>query len=154
MNSKRLAGIAGILILIVNLVMGCLGDYGLIRKQPPTDNKMTSAELRKNWEDYHVYYGNKMDRPAAIMFDPKNDDTRLVGDSWIKIADQQTLSETIRIIQTVWVNGEVVIIEGPDRRFFGYMYYTWGDYTVSKPSEITVVLVDERTLYVGTIPPD
>ena len=78
--------------------------HGMLRnlwknKQTGTENKMTLAELRENWEEYTIYYSGRWDsRPAAIMFDPKNDDKKLVGDSWHKIEDQETLSETISTI--------------------------------------------------------
>jgi len=86
------------------------------------------------------------------MFDPKNDDTRLVGDSWIKIADQQTVYETMEIIETVWGSGyEVVLIEGPDGRLFGYMYYPWKASSYGR-AEISLEMVDEKTLYVGSMP--
>ena len=127
---------------------GCSGDYGIIRRQPPTDNKMTLAQLRENWKDYHIYQ-NSGDLPRRIMFDPKNDETRLVGGTWIKIEDQQTLSETIRTIQITFNAGEVMIIEGPDGRLFGYMYFSWNHpWTYGNPSEIAVKRVDEHTLYV------
>ena len=141
------------MLIVVLLSMGCSGDYAKIKKQTPTDNKMTLAELRKNWQDYHIYYGTRGDQtPAGIMFDPKNDGTRLVGDSWIKIADQQTLYETMEIIETVWGRGyEVVLIEGPDGRLFGYMYYPWKGSSYGR-AEISLEMVDEQTLYVGSMP--
>ncbi len=144
MNIKRLAGIV---ILIFTFIMGCSGTYGKIRKQTGTEDEMTLAELRENWEEYTIYYSYRHDsRPAAIMFDPKNDDKKLVGDSWHKIEDQETLSETISIIQQRYDNSEVEIIEGPDNQFFGYMYYPSYLY-------VPVKVVDERTLYVTTLPP-
>jgi len=140
MSSKKLAGIV---ILIMAFIMGCSGDYGRVRRQTPTDIKMTLAELRKNWEDYHISSGTRggRPRPQGIMFDPKNNDTRLIGDSWIKIADQPSLSEAISAIQYDYDNANVEIIEGPDGRFFGYMYtpILVGD----------VKVVDEQTLYIG-----
>jgi hypothetical protein len=144
MNIKRLAGIV---ILIFTFIMGCSGTYGKIRKQTGTEDKMTLAELRENWEEYTIYYSYRHDsRPAAIMFDPKNDDKKLVGDSWHKIEDQETLSETISIIQQRYDNAEVEIIEGPDNQVFGYMYYPSYLY-------VPVKVIDERTLYVTTLPP-
>jgi hypothetical protein len=150
MKIKRLAGIG---ILIFALVMGCSG-YGLIRKQTATDNKMTLAELIENWEDYHVYYGKPWGSiPINIMFDPKNDETRLAGDGgWHKIADQQTLSEIMERIEIAWANHEVMIIEGPDRRFFGYMYTSWGsggDLSPRTSSVYDVRMVDEHTVHVS-----
>jgi len=131
--------------------VSCSGDYGKLRFQNDTEGKMTLAELRKNREDYHVYWCTRAYQvPVAIMFDPKNDETRIVGDSWIKISDQQTLSETIETIQSMQLNREVVIIEGPDGRFFGYMYYTFSEGRFLSPGvSAPLELVDERTLYVG-----
>jgi hypothetical protein len=144
MNIKTLAGIV---ILIFVFIMGCSGTNGKIVKQTGTEDKMTLAELRENWEEYTIYYSYRWDsRPSAIMFDPKNNDKKLVGDSWYKIEDQEALSETIRTIQQQYDYAKVEIIEGPDNKFFGYMYYPYW-------LHIPVKIVDERTLYVSTLPP-
>ena len=104
-------------------IIGCSGEYGIVKRQPPADNNMTLAELRDSWQDYHIYYGTRgYPRPEGIMFDPKNNDTRLVGESWIKISDQKTLSESISMIQTRYDYAKVEIIEGPDKQIYGYLY--------------------------------
>ena len=136
-------------LLFIALVffVSCSGTYGKIKAQNGTEEKMTLAELRENWQDYHLYYGTRgYPRPEGIMFDPKNDDTRLVGDSWIKIADQQSLSEAISMIQNRYDYAKVEIIEGSDKRLYGYIYYPHWLYI---PTE----MVDERTLYVSSMPP-
>ena len=143
-----------LLVIGFAFIMGCSGDYGIVKRQTPTDNKMTLAELRENWEDYHIYYGKPWGSiPINIMFDPKNDETRLAGDGgWHKIADQQTLSEIMERIEIAWANHEVMIIEGPDRRFFGYMYCSWGSGGDLRPfssSVYDVRLVDEHTVHVS-----
>ena len=80
------------------------------------------------------------------MFDPKDNDTKLVGDSWIKIEDHETLNEKIKEIQNLYDYAKVGIIEGSDGQAFGYMYYShW--------LHIPIKVVDERTLYVSTLPP-
>jgi hypothetical protein len=143
MGIKRLAGIV---ILIVALVMGCSGTYGKLSKQTGTEDKMTLAELRENWEEYTIYYSYRWSTtPSAIMFDPKNNDKKLVGDSWIKIEDKETLSETISIIQQRYDYAKVEIITGPDNQVFGYMYYPFY-------LNVPVKMVNERTLYVGRLP--
>ena len=90
--------------------------------------------------------------PRTSCLIPKNNNTRIVGDGWHKISDQQTLSETIRAIQVNWDNHEVMIIEGPDKQFLGYMYCSWGfgePGAVSwTPSIYDVRLVDEHTVHV------
>ena len=143
MNVKRLVGIV---ILIFTFVIGCSGTYGKIRKQTNREDKITLAELRDNWDDYDIYYGRRSNRYAdAMMFDPKNNNTRLEGDSWMKIEDQETLNEKINNIQSIYNYARVHIIEGADNQFFGYMYYP-GHFHVS------IKIVDERTLYVSSLP--
>ena len=147
---KTLKYISLLFIAFVFFV-SCSGDYGLVKRQTSTGNKMTLAELKENFEDYHIYYGKPAGSlPKNILFDPKNNETRLVGDGWHKIEDQQTLSETISAIQTHWDQHEVMIIEGPDGQFFGYIYCSW-DFGLGKswtPSIYDVPLVDEHTVHV------
>ena len=143
MDTKKLAGIV---ILILIFIMGCSGNYGKIRKQTGSEGKVTLAELRDSWDDYDIYYGRRSNSYAdAIMFDPKNNSTRLSGDSWIKIEDPETLDQTIKDIQSLYNYARVHLIEGPDNQVFGYMYY---------PGYFLVVVnvVDERTLYVSSLP--
>ena len=146
---KHIKYVSLMLIVFLLIIAGCSGDYGMLERQTSTDKKMTLAELRENWEDYHIYYSRSGGTtPINIMFDPKNDETRLVGDGWFKIADQKTLSETMERIETVWVNHGVMIIEGPDGRFFGYMYCSWTEWGAFSPGGYHAKLVDEHTLYV------
>jgi hypothetical protein len=146
MNNKNLAGI---LIFLFIFIMGCAaetGSYGKVKKQSGTEDKITLAELRDNWDDYDIYYAKRSNRWAdAIMFDPKNNGTKLTGDSWIKIDDQETLDKKIKEVK-LWYNYKrVYLIEGEDNQVFGYMFYP---YYLRVPVEI----VDEQTLYVGALP--
>ncbi len=65
MNNKKLSGIV---IVIIGIIVGCSGDYGLVRRQRPTDNKMTLAELKENWEDYHIYDVRVVDQRTVHVF--------------------------------------------------------------------------------------
>ena len=149
MSTKSLAGIV---ILTMAFTVGCTGDYGLVKRQPPTDNKMTLAELSENREDYHVYSAGQGGRLTyKILFDPKNDGIRLVGRGWYKIEDQQALSARISETQAHWDNHEVMIIEGPDGQFYGYMNCSWGTGGGERPftpSVYEVKLIDKHTVYV------
>ena len=136
-----------LLFMALVLFVNCSGNYGKIRTQTGTEGEMTLAELRENWEEYTIHYSFRSDsRPSAIMFDPKNNDKKLVGDNWYKIEDEKALSETISKIQQQYDHCHVDIIEGPDNQVYGYMYYPhW--------LNLPVKVVDERTLYVSTLPP-
>ena len=143
MEIKRLAGIA---VLIFVFIIGCSGTYGKIRKQAGSEEKITVAQLKDSWDKYDIYYAKRSNRYAdAIMFDPKDNGTKLEGDSWIKIENQETLNEKIDEVQTTYDYAKVYIIEGIDNQIFGYMYY---------PSylQLPVKVVDERTLYVSGLP--
>jgi hypothetical protein len=143
MNINRLTGIV---ILILALIVGCSGTDGKITKQTDTSDKVTLAELSENWDDYDIYYTMRSGRwAAAIMFDPKDNDKKLIGDSWIKIEDQESLSESIRQVRIWSTYARVDTIEGPDNQFFGYMFYPYW-------LQVPVRVVDERTLYVSALP--
>ena len=143
MTINRLAGIT---FLILVLIVGCSGPHGNIRKQTDNEDKVTLAELRDNWDDYDIYYSMRSNRWAgAIMFDPKNNSTKLTGDSWIKIEGQEALDEKIKEVQILYDYKRVFLIVGADNQVFGYMFYP---YYLRLPAEI----VDEQTLYVGSLP--
>ena len=138
-----------LMLLAFVFIMGCsgnTGNNGKIRKQTGTGDKVTLAKLRDNWNDYDIYFSMRSNRWAdAIMFDPKNNGTRLTGDSWIKIEDQETLDEKIKEVKSWYNYRRVYLIEGKDNQVFGYMFYP---YYLRVPVEI----VDEQTLYVGSLP--
>jgi hypothetical protein len=143
MDTKRFGGIV---ILIAIFIVGCSGTYGIIRKQTGTEGKVTIEDLRDNWGDYLIYYGMRSNRYAdAVMFDPKGNSNKLEGDSWIKIEDQDTLNQRIEEIQSIYSYAKVHIIEGKDHQVFGYIYY-------STYLHVPVKIIDERTLYVSTLP--
>ena len=59
----------------------------------------TIDKLVNNWQDYHIYYaGYKLSRASGIMFDPKNDDLKLLGDWWAKIESKESLDFVLKWI--------------------------------------------------------
>lgn len=135
------------LMLLMAALVGCATDnYGKVQRQTGSDEAVSLKQLTDNWKDHDVYYATRYSsRPAAVMFDPRNDDKRLTGDGWYRIEDPVTLAKTIRIIQ-VWYRSAIVgVVRSPDDRIFGYMYYPSG-------LNIPIKMVDENTLYVSTLP--
>jgi hypothetical protein len=128
------------------LIFGCSGTHGKIQTQNKTAGKVTLADLTDHWDNYDIYYGRRSYAYAdAIMFDPKNNSTKLTGNSWIKIENQEILNKAVEDIQGIYKWARIHIIEGSDNQIFGYMYY-------SRHLHIPVKIIDERTLYVSSLP--
>ena len=135
--------------ILVLIISGCASwqkNYGKLRILPETQNEVTIQDLIDKWDDYNVYYSDIYDgyNPRAalgIMFDPKNNETTLVGDRWKKAKDQKDLIEMTKWIYSntqyePWLNE----ILGPDGRFYGYLYYSYGF--------VTLKMVNDKTMYV------
>jgi len=131
------------------IISGCASwsnTYGKLKIIPKSQNEVTIQDLINKWEDYNIYYSDKYEgynvRAAlGIMFDPKNNETTLVGDRWKKVEDQKDLIEMTKWIYPTtqydpWLNE----ILGPDGRFYGYLYYSYGF--------VTLKMVDDNTMYV------
>jgi hypothetical protein len=136
-------------LLIALIISSCASwsnNYGRLRIIPKSQNEVTIQDLIDKWDDYNIYYSDHYDgfnvrSPLGIMFDPKNNDTTLVGDRWKKVSDQKTLIEMTKWIYPTtqhkpWLNE----ISGPDGRFYGYLYYSYGFATLK--------VVDDKTMYV------
>ena len=131
------------LVLIV-LMSGCplLKNYGKIRLQ----EKMTIQRLVERWQDYDVYYaGVHKQFASAVLFDPKDDERKLLThDWWDQVNDQKELSEIIKWIKVGESLPQLRKILGPDNQFYGYIY-TELDYAHIK-------VIDGKTLWVDDIP--
>jgi len=140
--------LAVIVSVLLFLVSGCswYKSYGKVRLQSGPGHRVTIQELRENWRDYTIYYaGMSVQHPSAIMFDPKKDSRTLASDKWIKVEDQETLSELISWIQlTTEFYPRLQRILGPDDQFYGYFYSGW--------DHVLIKVVDERTLWVYDLP--
>ena len=135
--------------LLSLIISGCASpqkNYGKLRILPESRNDVTIQNLIDKWDDYNIYYSDSYDgynvrSPLGIMFDPKNNDTTLVGDRWKKVRDQKDLIEMTNWIYPTtqyepWLNE----ILGPDDRFYGYLYYSYGF--------VTLKVVEDKTMFV------
>lgn len=140
---KKYAYLAVLAIVLLLLVFGCawLKSYGKVRVLPREEQKATLQQLTVNWQDYSIYYtGLSIGTAAGIMFDPKSDDKSLVGDTWIKVEDQETLSQLISVVKSyLQFHPRLSRILGPENRFYGYLFYAL-DHPVFK-------VVDQDMLY-------
>ena len=152
MNIKRFAGIV---ILIVIFIMGCSGNYGKVKPQSGSDSKVTQRELIDNWSDYDIWLSySKAPELYVIVFDPKNDDRKiLVKGKWGTVKDQEMWTEIVKANTTgdgdfsmVWAGYSyrttgVQEIWGPDNQLYGFIIY---QQTVV--DSVKVKLVDENTM--------
>jgi len=136
-------------LLIALIISGCVSwqkNYGKLKTIPNGPNHLTIQNLIDKWDDYHIYSSDQyaglgFRSPLGIMFDPKNNDTMLVGDRWKKVSDQKTLTDMTKRIflatqREPWLNE----ILGPDGVLYGYLYYSYG--------VVTLKVVDEKKMYI------
>jgi len=126
-------------LLIALIISGCVSwqkNYGKLKTIPNGPNHLTIQNLIDKWDDYHIYSSDQyagpgFRSPLGIMFDPKNNDTMLVGDRWKKVSDQKTLTDmTKRIFLATQYEPWLNEILGPDGLLYGYLYYSYGVVTL------------------------
>lgn len=129
------------LFLIAMVIFGCASwqkNYGRLKSLSKVESEKTIRDLIDRWTDFDIYYADS-GTPSSfgIMFDPKDNDTVLAGNMWTRIADKETLLKTVK-----WAKHDRLLNEmlGPDGRFYGYIYYSYG--------HVTLKMVDDRKMYV------
>jgi len=137
---------AFLIVLITSSCASWQKDCGKLRMIHKSQNEVTIQNLIDKWDDYNIYYSDIYEgyNPRAalgIMLDPKNNETTLVGGRWKKVRDQKDLIEMTKWIYSnthyePWLNE----ILGPDGKFYGYLYYSYG--------AVVLKVVDDKTMNV------
>ena len=83
-------------------IMGCSGGYQKLKTSPGNESNITHQELIDNWSDYNIFFHDRSSAGlGVIIFDPKNDNRKIVGDKyWGTIKDQETWSEFVKAYTT------------------------------------------------------
>jgi len=112
---------------------------------------MTIQELQENWDDYSIYYADwrSVGWTGAIIFDPKKDGKTLVGDKWMKVEDEETLSQVIASIEAKNRYPRLYQILGPNDEFYGYMYLGPSRHFVT----VTAKVIDSNSLWISDLQP-
>jgi hypothetical protein len=150
MNSTKRVNQAVIGFVLIFLMSGC-ANYGKLRLESGRAEKMTILELQENWDDYSIYYADwrSVGWTGGIIFDPKKDNKTLVGDKWMKVEDQETLSQVITAIQAKNRYPRLYQILGPNDEFYGYMYLGPNrDFVI-----MTVKVIDGNSLRISDLQP-
>ena len=138
-----------LMLMVFLLILGCSGNSGKLKTQSENDSKVTQQELIDNWSDYHIRY-----RAFAIVFDPKNDDKRILlggkkGWWWSAIKDQESWTEFVK--ENTTSQGDISPIGadfsmtgvreiwGPDSQLYGFII-------TQRMDTVSTRLVDENTL--------
>ena len=126
-------------------ILGCAGNYGNLKTQSESDSKVTQQELIDNWSNYNIWF-----KSAVIIFDPKNDDKKiLVGGNWGTVKDQETWTGIVKAnttsdgnISPMWADYSMTGVRevwSPDNQLYGYVMHQNRD-------NISVAVVDENTM--------
>jgi hypothetical protein len=94
MDRKKSVAFFVVGMVLIALIVGCASNRAKIRKEMT----VTISDLAENWKNYDVYYAGSPGRPIGILFDPKNDGVKLVGDQWTKVEDEGTLSSVVAAV--------------------------------------------------------
>ena len=132
---------AGLLILIILFIMGCAGTYGNFKTQSESESRVTKRELIDNWSDYDIWFNSgpeyQPDQIRIIIFDPKNDDKKILAENYYhKVKNQQMWTEIVNenttsdgdltlILENYGSNrfSEVVEVWGPENQLYGFVLY-------------------------------
>jgi hypothetical protein len=146
--------------------LGCSGTYGKFKRQSESESRVTKRELIDNWSDYDIWVNSgpeyKPDRLRVIIFDPKDDDKKiLAGRNYHKVKDQEMWTEIVKTntasdgeFTLVWdtygydYSTGVHEILGLDNQFYGFIIYQ--QYAVSLQR---VEQIDENTIRISWSPP-
>ena len=146
--------------------MGCSGNYGKFKTQSRSESKVSQQKMIDSWTEYNLYstgsYCDIYDTPfkeGAIVFDPKNDDRKiLVGSNWCTINDQERWMEFVKentttqgyfdlsLLGTYSTITRVREIWGPDNHLYGFIITQKGEW-------VTATLVAENTMQLQWQPP-
>ncbi len=172
MKIIRLAVMAN---LIIGFMMGCSASYGTLKTQSASDAKATQKELLNNWTEYNVYINRsravvRLAGPfeaGAIVFDPKNDDRKiLVGRWWDTVKDQQAWAEIVKANTTragdfdinplgstrVIYSTGVREIWGSDNQLYGFIISLGGDSVMVKKIDEKSIRLSRSSRFQGGAP--
>jgi hypothetical protein len=112
---------------------GALGPAG-------GNGEVSIDDLKAGWEDYDIYYNTWYTAsPAALMFDPRGNDTTLTGNSWTIVKEQAVFSQYIEKLapSRLWA------IVGPEKQVLGYM--------ITPTTQLYIKKIDDKTYYVSNL---
>ena len=116
-----------LIVLVIFSIIGCAsGPRGKLKRvQDPTEEG-----LRRDWNEYTVYYRHNL----ALIFKIKNDSKIVLDGSWIEVTSDDMMNNT-RIVDSTWVK-EII---GENDKMFGYLVHRSDD-------NVYAGILDENTV--------
>lgn len=109
MKKKNVKFLGVIFVLIIVSVLGCAG--GPRGGLPIVDNP-TESELRRDWNDYVVFFRSNL----AFVYKLRDDKKIILDDRWIEITSGDMMAKS-EIWDTTWVRK----IIGLNGQMYGYL---------------------------------
>ena len=113
----------GLLTCVLLLFMGCAG-FGQLQVDCLYNCEQDVRSLVDDFDDFFVYYaGQDTDLPAAILFDPRDDDREIRPGKWKDLNDPGEASHIIDIMEAdVQFPPKLYTVLGEQQEVYGYLY--------------------------------
>jgi len=111
-------------LMLVLASVACAGPKGtgLYETLSLGEKKRLLEELKKNWQEYHVYCDGAASSPGALIFDPKNDDRNLIGYRYNRLSKEDSVrSAIVQIEFRLDYHPLLYKIYDEDKNFYGYV---------------------------------
>ena len=139
-------GLLTAILATVGFGFAAKNRYGRVTVVP---NMPKIEQLSENWKNYYVYVfylSASQSRPYAILFEPKDDNRKLkVHESWSRVKEKKHLLTLIAMLRTNQSPAGMWVIQGPDKRTYGYLY--------SSHNDVAIGVVDKKTLWLDRMWP-
>jgi len=158
MENRHAIWVFGACLWMAISLIGCAG-YGRLRPYPKPDTHWKIQTLVHKASDYETYYfGSNEANAAGILFDPRNNETRLrPGKMWRKIKGSDRIAavvESIDIGDFPHYRPSLYRIFGPDGKSYGYLFTGWNHVVLKAAGEnaLSVYGLKDSPNYEGADP--
>ncbi len=142
MRSRRESFLVMAGLITIFFVSSCVTfkSAGVFTAPGPGNKLISLSELEARPSKYHIYYvGLSWDMPTALLFDPKGDDRKIIGQSWVKVQEGHDLHRMINFVKSFTnFDPRLYAIIGPGGQVFGYI--------LAPTFAIQTRIVDEKTI--------
>ena len=136
-------------------IEGCAQDSAILKTQSDEQSKITQQELFNNFSNYTIWL-----RPTAVVFDPKDDDRKIVvGGRWGTVTDQASWEQILKEntssygqVTPLWANYAMTGVReiwSPDNQLYGYIIHQQRDMVSARVVDVNTMRVWHTTARFG-----